>query len=220
MGRFDQYLERERMLVGDGAVLEVAMAEKVRIPLRVITPGGGGVTVEALVVAAEDAVHAAVTGGAAVGTGTAGQGGTIAADHEILEGPEEAALGRRQDATGKQEVFQARQELLGAGLVCDGQEVLGQTFADGIGLAGIGALGGPALGFFPCEVTPVPAFSLAAGAHPVRAGRRIGAIFEAVNKIIEGGSSRGVEGGQARDLGQAGMASQIAGPLGNALIVQ
>ena len=109
---------------------------------------------------------------------------------------------------------------MGAGLLSGGQEVLGQAFTDGIGLAGIGVFGSMALGFFRGEVAPVPAFSVPAGAHTVGTRRCIGAVFEAVNEIIEGGGRRGVEGGKASDLGQAGMASQIVGPLGNAFIVE
>jgi len=54
----------------------------------------------------------------------------------------------------------------------------------------------------------------------VRTGRRIGAVFEAVHKVVEGADGRRAEGGKAGDLGQAGMPPEVVGPLGQAFILQ
>jgi hypothetical protein len=70
MGWLDEDLPRQGMVLRHDTVLEVAMAEEVGITVRIIAPGGGGVTVEAFVVAAKDAVGAAVAGRTAMGTGT------------------------------------------------------------------------------------------------------------------------------------------------------
>jgi hypothetical protein len=129
-------------------------------------------------------------------------------------------LSRGQDAAGQQQVFQARQQLLWTGLVSAGQEVLGQAFADRIRLAGGGSLGGVALGLFLLQVAPVAAFALATGVHAVGTGRRIGPVFEAINKVIEGGGGRRVAGLEARDVGQARMPPEVVGPLGQAFVVE
>jgi hypothetical protein len=63
-----------------------------------------------------------------MGAGTVGYSGAIAAEHEFLEVTEEPTLGRGQDSAGAQQVFEACQELLRAGLVGGGQEVLSEPF--------------------------------------------------------------------------------------------
>jgi hypothetical protein len=138
----------------------------------------------------------------------------------LLTVTEKATLDRGQDATGEQEVVQTPEQVVGAGLIGGGQEVLCQAFAHRIGLAGIGTLGGLALGLFVFEVAPVAAFALSPGAGAVGTGRRRGAVLESVNKVIEGGGGRGVEGLEAGDMRQAGMAPEVAGPLGHTFVVQ
>jgi hypothetical protein len=59
-----------------------------------------------------------------------------------------------------------------------------------------------------------------ARADAVGAGRCLGAVFEPVDKGVEGADGRGLEGGKASDLREARMGAQVVGPLGQTLLVQ
>jgi len=116
MARFQQEMYRQGMFRGDHAVLKVAMAEKVGVPIRIVAPGRRRVGVEALVIASKDALGSAVTGGAPMGTGPRREGGAVPAEDERLEIAQKPVLDRGEDSTEEEEVFQAGQQLLGAGL--------------------------------------------------------------------------------------------------------
>ena len=85
MARCKQEMHREGMLRGDHAVLKVAMAKKVGVPIRIEAPGRRRVGVEALVIASKDALGSAVTGGAPLRTGSSREGGAVSAEDERLE---------------------------------------------------------------------------------------------------------------------------------------
>ena len=136
------------MLGRHHAVLEVPMAEEVGVTVGIIAPRRRRIRVPPVVLTAIDAVGPAVTGGAAVRAGAGGQGSAIAAEHEGLEVPKQSAPGRGQGSTRKQQVFQAPEPVVGTGLGGGRPEGLGPAFADGVRLAGIGALERLALGFF------------------------------------------------------------------------
>jgi len=70
------------------------------------------------------------------------------------------------------------------------------------------------------EVAPMTPLAQAARAHAVGTRRRIGAIFEPVNKGIEGPDGRRLEGHKASDLRQTGMGAQVVGPLQETFVVQ
>jgi hypothetical protein len=109
---------------------------------------------------------------------------------------------------------------LGTWLGGGGEGVLREPFCDRVHVPRISGLGGVALRFFLLEVAPVAAFPLAAVAHAVRRERRIGAVFETVDNVIEGAHGRGVEGFKASNLGEAWMSPQVTGPPGLAFIVE
>jgi hypothetical protein len=93
MARFEQEMHRQGMLWSHHAVLKVAMAKKVGVPIRIVAPGRRHVRVELLVIAPKDALGPTVTGGPAVWTGAGREGGTVAAEHEGLEIAEQTPLG-------------------------------------------------------------------------------------------------------------------------------
>src|SRR5262249_17814819 len=94
MARGDVQVHRQGMLCGDHAVLKVAVAKEVRVPIGVIAPGGGRITVVPLMIAAEDALGATVAGGPAVGTGSGGEARAITTEDEGAEVAQQATLGR------------------------------------------------------------------------------------------------------------------------------
>lgn len=220
MARCEHEMHRQGMLRGHHAVLKVAMAKKVGVPIRVVAPGRCHVRVEALVLAPKDALRATVTGGLAVWTGPCGQRGAITTQHEGLEVTEEAALDGGEDPAAEEEVFKAGEQLLGPGLVSGREEFLGQPLGDCVRLGGLAGLGGMPLSLFLLEMTPMTPLTQAAGADVVGTRRRLGTVFEAVKKGVEGTDRGRLEGGKARDLRQAWMGAQVMGPLRETFIVQ
>ena len=208
MARGDHDRDGQGMLRGDDTVLKIPVAEKERVPIGVIAPGGGRIAGEAVMVAAEDAVGATVAGGSPMGTGPRRQYGPVAAEDQGLEIAQEAALDRGEDATGAEEVCQAREQLLG------------QAFSHGVGLRGIAGLRGVPVRLFLLEVAPMAPLAEAAQADAVSAWRRLGAVCEPVNKRRERAHRRRLEGGQASDLCEARMGAQVVSPLGETLIVE
>src|SRR4029450_7921624 len=186
------------MLRGHHAVLKVAMAKKVGVPIRVVAPGRRRVAVEALVSASKDALSATVTSGPAVGTGASREGGAVATEDERLEGAQSAALDRGEHGAVKE----------------------GAQRGVGVGWAGLAGLGGMPLGLFLLEMAPMTPLAQAAGADVVGTRRRIGTVFEAVNKGVEGPDRGRLEGGKASDLRQARMGAQVIGPLRETFVVQ
>jgi hypothetical protein len=117
MARCEHEMHRQGMLRGHHAMLKVAMAKKVDVPIRVVAPGRRHVRIEPLVIAPKDALSATVAGGPPVGTGARGQRCPVAAEDQSLEIAQEAALDRGEDSTGEQEVFQPGEQFLGPGLL-------------------------------------------------------------------------------------------------------
>src|SRR6516162_10354791 len=93
-------MDGQGMVRGDDTVLEVAMAEKIGVAVRIIAPGGGGIPVEPVMVTAPDAVGATGAGGPPMGTGARGQRGPVAAEDQGLEIAQEAPLDRGEHTTG------------------------------------------------------------------------------------------------------------------------
>lgn len=194
MGRSQPDMEGQGMVWGDDTVLDVAMAEKVGIAVGIVPPCGGRIPIKPFMITAEDALGTTVTGGAAVGARARGAGGAVAAEDEGLEIPQNPALDRGKDPAAEEQVFQAGQQLLGAGLVCRGQEFLGEPLGHCVCLAGIAGLGGVPLRLFSLEVAPLAALAQPTGAHAVCAGRGIRPIFQPVDKGIKGANRRRFEG--------------------------
>jgi hypothetical protein len=155
-------MDRQGMVWGDDTVLEVAMAEKVGVAVGIIPPRGGRIPIEPVMLTAEDALGATVTGGAAVWACARGEGRAIAAQDKGLEIPQESALPRGEDPTAEEQVFETGEEVLGTGLVSGREQFLGQSLRDGVGLGGIAGLGGMPLGLFLLQVAPMTPLALAA----------------------------------------------------------
>jgi len=66
----------------------------------------------------------------------------------------------------------------------------------------------------------VEARALAAGTHAMGARWRVRTIFQAVDEVLEGTDGWGMEGRRARNLGQAGIGTQVLGPVGQTLVLQ
>jgi hypothetical protein len=220
VGGSEPDMDGEGMVGGDDPVLEVAMAEKIGVAVRIIPPGRRGIPVETVMVTAQEAVGATVAGGPPVGTGTRGPRGPVAAEDEGLEIAQEAPLDCGENTTGDEEVFQAREQLLGPGLGGSREQLLGEACGDGIGLRRSAGLRGVPIGLFLLAVAPMPALTLAAGTDVVGTRRGRGTIFEAVDKRVERPDRRRLEGGKASDLGKARMGAQVVSPLGETFVVE
>jgi hypothetical protein len=109
---------------------------------------------------------------------------------------------------------------LGARLVRRGKQLLGEPLCDGVRLAGRAGLSGMPLGLLLLEVAPMTPLALATGLDTMGTWRRIGAIFETVDKGVEGPDRRGLKRREAGDLRQARMSPQVVSPLRPTFVVE
>jgi hypothetical protein len=79
-----------------------------------------------------------------------------------LEIVQEAPLDRGEHPAGEQEIFQAREQLLGPGLVSSRAQLLSQALGDRIGLRSIAGLCGVPIRLFLLEVAPMAPLAQAA----------------------------------------------------------
>src|SRR5262249_23607502 len=105
-------------------VLIESVAEVVDLAVGVKAPVGGVVLIEARMLAAEDALLAALARRLAGVAGARDEGRAVAADDQSLEIAEQSALCGRDDGGGEQKVFQAGEEVLRPGLIFPVQELL------------------------------------------------------------------------------------------------
>jgi hypothetical protein len=171
-------------------------------------------------VTAKDAVGATITGGPAMGARASGERGAVAAEHEGLEIPQEPALHGGEHPAREQQVFEAGEEFLRAGLVSGCQQLLGEAFGHGVRLRGITGVGGVSLGLLLLEMAPMAPFVQTAGADAMGARGCIGAVFEPVDKGVEGPDGGGLERREAGDVRETRMGAQVVGPLRKTFIVE
>jgi len=213
-------VDRQGMLWRDHAVLKIAMAEEERVAIGIVAPGRCRIAIEPVMVTAEDALGATITGGPAVRARARGERGAVAAEHEGLKIPQEPALHGGEHPAGEQQVFEAGEEFLGAGLVSGCQQLLGEAFGHGVRLRGITGVGGVPLGLLLLEMAPMAALALAAGLDAVGTRWGIGTVFQPVNKGVEGADSGRLEGREASHLCETWMGAQVMGPLWQTFVVE